>query len=209
MSNITRKSQSVTPVTRTASGITFTSDNQQTHPIVYSDDVWAIVKSGTNTYQVVSATTGTDANTAPPGTYSEDSIIEAISKGIVDINTKVAQITSEEGPVKDMIVSEISKLDAVVFDEDDGVRVEIRQKDGLITEVNVDSKLIGSQSDPTNVDTINAAKNLALSVLGTPTDTSDNKTVYGAFSAVLTLIDSLNSFKPITEAQIRALFACG
>ena len=56
---INKKNNSTTPVNRSALGLTVTSANQDKYPIVYSEDVWTIVESGSSFSQLLSGATGT------------------------------------------------------------------------------------------------------------------------------------------------------
>ena len=180
MATINRKNTSTTPVNRDGLAITLTSSNDDKYPVVYNDDVWGIVATGTSIGKVVSAST---QQASYAGTYTEGDIIEAVANKIIDIEDNIHDIIGSGGTVQQQIKAEIGKLNANKTSENNGVTVSLTQASGVVTNVSVSSTLIGSASDTTDKNTINAAKNLA--------------------KEALSKYDSIGS---ITNAEINSLF---
>ena len=178
--SINRKSSSTVEVPREGFGLTLTSANQSAYPVLYTDDVWEIVANNTEISKVVSAVTGSVMN----GTYAEKDIIEAIATVLVKTKKTIDDALSGSGSIEDLINEALRKLDAEVSGTDNGVSVKVKQVDGVITEVVVTAPDNSAKYDP---------KGAAAAVLGTPSDTSGNKTVYGAFAAVKDAKDALNN----------------
>lgn len=168
---VERKNTNTVETSREGLGFALTSANQNTYPIVYDDDVWAIVKNGKAISDVISGVTGTKMN----GTYTQGNITEALSQAIINLSEKVDDAIGTGGSIKAQIDEAINKLDAEKSGSSHGVSVTVKETDGKIESVTVDA--------PDFVNTYDE-KGAANAVLGSEGDDPSKKTVYGVSAAV-------------------------
>ena len=84
---INKKNDLTTPVNRSALGLTVTSANQDKYPIVYSEDVWTIVDSGSSISQLLSGATGT---------YTDKELLNELARNANASNYEMENITGGE-----------------------------------------------------------------------------------------------------------------
>jgi hypothetical protein len=177
--SINKKSSSVVPVPRDGLGFTLTSANQDVYPIVYTDDVWSIVKEGTKISIVVGEVSAEDGGigtfSGETGTYTLFDLIEAVSDYAVQTAVDLDLAVRSGGTIETMVNEKIGSLDARVSGSTKGFSVEIEQVDGLITRVSLEVPNLAEMYD---------AYGSAAVVLGTKEDGYTDHTVYGAFAAI-------------------------
>ena len=177
---IEKKNNSTEPVERTGIGFTYTSSNQAEYPVVYGDDVWAIVKDNTRLNTLVSRVLGDGAT----GTYTLDDILELIAKDIQ--NDRDACISPE-------IVSGMT----------DGIGVKLTVLDGDVTKVEVVNHLVGTEHDNLDDNTILGLKNAILMLLG---DGEEIPTITGLENEIENLKDCICCIRPIPTGKILDMF---
>lgn len=167
---INKKSDSVVEVNREGLGFTLTSANQNAYPVVYTDDVWTIVANNTEISKVVGLLSGCGVL----GTYTTKDVLEAIATVLVETRADLDTALNGAETVSEIVNAALAKLNATKSSTSNGITISVTQENGLITSVSISAPNFSNQFDE---------KGAAAAVLGKETDTTANKTVYGAFAA--------------------------
>ena len=195
---VEKKSNSITEVDREALGFTLTSANQDLFPVVYSDDVWSIVKQGTKISAIVGEATVEDGCMCScpneSGTYTLFNIIEALADYILQTALDLSMAISAGGAVETMINETVDKLDSTVSAESRNFTVEVEEEDGRLKSVSIDVPDLDSMYDRLGA---------AADVLGKSTDTYDTTTVYGAFAAVRKLRNDMTATIASLDSEVQ------
>lgn len=208
--NINKKSSSTDVVKRKGVDETLTSKNQSRYPVVYTDDVWTIVKYDTELSKLLHYLSGC----GEVGTYALNVILEALSAFINENKKRIDEAFRVDDQqyqnVQQIIDAFIAELDSRKESESNGVKVRITQDDGRITSVKVTAPDFNNAFD---------LKGAAEAVRGRSTDpyNKTEKTVWSAYNAAVKAYDdsltaianlenSLDTFTTISDAKIRALF---